>query len=74
MMRPTSRSDDERHWLPVALIFVAVTFGLLAAGCSGFGASTGTAQTGCQFDCGNRQDQLDRRDRWRRPPRPGAGG
>ena len=45
MMRHTSRSDDERHRLPVALIVVAVTLGLLAAGCSGSSASTETVQT-----------------------------
>ena len=45
MMRHTSRSDDERHRLPVALIVVTVTLGLLAAGCSGSSASTETVQT-----------------------------
>ena len=45
MMRHTSRSDVERHLLPVALIVVAVSLGLLDAGCSGSNAATETVQT-----------------------------
>ena len=43
MMRHTARSDDEDH--PLALIIVAVTLGLLAAGCSGSSDSSETVQT-----------------------------
>ena len=44
-MRHASRSDDECRRLPVAMVVVTVTLGLLAAGCSGSGASTDTVQT-----------------------------
>jgi pimeloyl-ACP methyl ester carboxylesterase len=45
MMGNTSRTDDDRHRLPVALIVVTVTLWLLAAGCSGSSASTEDVQT-----------------------------
>ena len=44
-MRLTSRSNDERHVIPLALIVATVTAGFLAAGCSGSSASTETVQT-----------------------------
>jgi len=43
-MRHTSRTDDQRHGLPVALIVVTVALAL-AAGCSGSRAATETGQT-----------------------------
>jgi pimeloyl-ACP methyl ester carboxylesterase len=44
MMRHNARSDDEHHWLAVALVVVAVTLGLLAGGCSGSSDSSETVQ------------------------------
>ena len=61
MMRRTSTSDVQRPRLPVALLVVTVTLGLLAASCSAPNASTETRlDIGSRLECRIRRDQFDR--------------